>query len=500
MQFTYGLKPIAFLLCRTKNCHIKESMEKPKILFVVPPFSEHGHDRGKIHVVRGKRELRVYPTLGVCYLISGLESNKKLDYDVELIDAPAENLTLDSLIRKIIMAKPTIIALTVTTFTLYISHQIVVACKKTIPSAKIILGGIHITHSPNDFRYFDADYALRGDCEFTIKQLVEAILQKKDVRGIRGIIYKENGNVIVTEPAVIDDLDSINFPDRTRLDPQKYIFPLFNKKFTTIIGSRGCPYKCIYCGLPYNRKYKTRSVANIIQEMKIIQSHGYEYVSFSDDIFTLDRKRGVELCNQIKNNFNALKWGCATRADCVDYDLFKIMKDAGCLDVRFGVESGNEHIRKEIIHKDISNEQYIKAINAAKKSGLITIGFFLFGYPTETFENMKETIIFAKKLNLDYAYFGITVPIPNSEIYVRALKEKKIDKNIWRDVIYRKKEIPFYCPDGVSLEDMRGLMTKANRSFYLRPMYLFMKLKSIESIEELFFKIKMGLNFLLNRG
>jgi len=472
-------------------------MKKDKVLFIVPFSSEHAHFTGKENIDNVKQEIRVYPYLGVCYLISGLENQ---DYDVELIDAPAENLNMDGLIKKVKEIDPKIVGLTITTFQLNAAYRIVNAVKQAVPSAKIILGGVHINHSPEDFKYFNADYGLRGDCEFTIKELVEDILKKKSAKKIKGIVYKEKNKLVITEPSIINDIDSIKHPDRTKLNKKKYIYPLFNRSFTTIISSRGCPYKCVYCGLPYNRQYKKRNIKDIIEELKTIESLGYGYVSFSDDIFTLDRQRVIEICKEIKKNNFKFKWGCSTRIDRVDYELLKIMKDSGCIDIRFGIESGNERVRKEIIHKEISDEQCIKAINASKKAGLVVTGFFLFGHPNETFKEMLDTAEFPKKLNLDFISIGIVIPIPNSETFFYALKEKKLDKTIWRDVILGKKELPFYNPRDISVEKMKKLLAKSIRSFYLRPKYILNQMISVKNMSDLSIRVRMGINYLLNRG
>jgi anaerobic magnesium-protoporphyrin IX monomethyl ester cyclase len=471
-----------------------------KILFIVPPCSEHDTNKGKTDLDKKKKELRVYPYLGVGYLISSLNHNKRLDYEVNLIDSPAENLSINELVEKAAQINPKVICITLTTFAIRIGHIMINELKEKLPQVKIILGGVHINHSSQDFKYFNADYGLRGDCEFTIKKLVEGILENTNVKEIPGVMYKENGELVMNEPAIIEDLDSIQFPDRSLLKPENYLFPLFNKKFTTIISSRGCPYKCIYCGLPYNRKYKKRSVDNVMQEVKEIQNLGFEFVSFSDDIFTMDRDRVLEICKRMKQDNINIKWGCSTRADRVDYELLKTMYDAGCIDIRFGVESGNERVRNKIIQKGVSDQTIINAVKWAKKAGLVTTGFFLFGQPTETVEEMKETVEFAKKVNFDFANFSIVVPIPSSGTFEAGIKEGKFDSNLWRDIIQGKKEIPFYTPDGVTIEEMQKIRHYANRNFYLRPKYILSQIASIKNPKDFVMRFKSGVNLLFYRG
>ena len=175
------------------------------------------------------------------------------------------------------------------------------------------------------------------------------------------------------------------------------------------------------------------------------------------------------------------------------------MKKAGCVDLRFGIESGSERVRKNIINKKITDDQIIKAISIVKKNGLIASGFFLFGHPTETFEEMKQTIELAKRCKVDYAAFMIASPIPRSKLFDVALEEGKIPKDIWKQVILGKMDLPVYVPEGVTIEQMEKLQRKANRSFYLRPSYLINQIR-ITPIRDLFFKAKIGSRLLLARG
>ncbi len=462
--------------------------DKPKLIFVNPPYEEYAAGKGR----RG--QIRVYPSLGVSYLISSLETDPDVDCDIKLIDCGADDLGVEGLMERLAAEQPAVVLITVGTFTLRAAKQITDACRKALPSARIVLGGIHFNHSPGEFKHFDAGYALRGDCEFTIRALIKCMLNNdaEGIRNIEGIVYKADGELVVGKPAGIRDLNSIPFPDRTRLDPQKYIYPLFDKKFTTIIGSRGCPYKCVYCGLPNNLSYRKRSVENIVEELKTIVARGYEYVSFSDDLFSLERNRVLDLCAQIHANGLRFEWGCATRADCVDYELLCTMRAAGCRDVRFGIETGVEKLRKKIIGKNITNDQCVASVRDAKRAGLVVVGFFIFGHPSETLEDMRETSRFANSLELDYIGISIGIPIPNSGLCKVALAEGILDERIWEHVLMGQKEIPRYHPPGVSLDAMSQLLSQSMRSFYLRPSYAMRQVRSIRSVQDLVFRIKTG--------
>jgi len=155
-------------------------------------------------------------------------------------------------------------------------------------------------------------------------------------------------------------------------------------------------------------------------------------------------------------------------------------------------------LRKEIIHKNISNEQYATSVRDAKRAGLVVVGFFIFGHPSETLEDMRQTSQFANSLELDYIGISIGIPIPDSGLFKVALAEGILDENIWEDVLFGRKEIPRYHPPGVSLDAMSQLLSESMRSFYLRPSYALRQLKSVRSVQDFVFRFKTGWSLLSN--
>lgn len=256
-----------------------------------------------------------------------------------------------------------------------------------------------------------------------------------------------------------------------------------------MITSRGCPYNCIFCALPVRRPYRMHSIERVIREMEEIEGLGYEYVEIQDDMFTLNERRTRKLCEEMKKRRIGLKWGCETRADKVNYELLKAMKEAGCLNIKFGVESGSERVRNEVIGKGESNETIERTFRLCKELGIKTVAYFMFGHPSETLEEMRETLDFAKKLRPDYVEFHLSVPIPGSRLFEIAVEEGKLEEGAWDELVFGK-EIPVYVPDGVSLREMEALRKEGYKSFYLNPKRILEELRDIKNFSSLRVKLR----------
>lgn len=467
-----------------------------KVILVVPPFSEQAAMSAEQQYKQNTKELRLYPPLGLAYLAAELLSR---DIACEIIDSAALMLNNDEAVNLIFSNNPSIVGITVTSFTLRATNNLIRKLKKIKPTLSIVVGGPHITHWPESVFELGADYGIRGDGEDSLAELVECLFKREpSLANIEGLVMKkDNGISINSGIAVVQNLDNLAFPARSLLPEEKYIFVMsYFGKFTTVITTRGCIFDCIYCGIPHKRQLHVRGIDNIISELKSIANDSYGYVNFIDDCFTIDRNRIIELCSQISKNNLKIRWGCATRADCVDYELLKIMKAAGCYDIRFGVESGVEPIRESSIGKKIPDKIFIKSFQDAKKVGLITTGFFLFGHPGETIQDMRKTVRFAKELNPHYAAFMLATPVPGSRLFDISLKEEKLSTDIWKKISVNQTAVPVYTPDSVSLRQMEALQSQASVSFYLRPRSIILKLNEIEHPRELYFKFKIGAIFL----
>jgi radical SAM superfamily enzyme YgiQ (UPF0313 family) len=436
--------------------------------------------------------LELYLPLGLCYLAANLKKN---DFSVEIYDLMAVKKNINDLITKIMIEKPRLIGIPVTSFSLFNVNQFIKIIRKNSDS-KIVLGGPHITHMPEFVELLGADYGIRGDGEHSIVKLMNYLSGKKiNISDIPGLVYFKK-KLITKETTYIGDLDKLPYPDFNVLGNTRYFSPIANGKYAMMVASRGCPFDCVYCGLPYKKRRNSRKLRCIIKEMKILVKQGYKYIDFRDEIFTFDMNRVYKLCRMIIKEKIKIKWGCETRIDFVDYTLLKIMKQAGCQDLKFGIESGSERIKK-ILGKGIKNEKIIKIFKEMHKLRLKSVAFFLFGHPTETIGDMGATVNFIKKLKPDYMDLMLAVPIPGSRLYKIGINEGKIKKNVWEDVM-NGGEIPVYLPDGVKLSEIKYLQRKSCLEFLLNPRNIIKNVFNIRSFYDILIRFSM-LNQLVNR-
>ncbi len=225
---------------------------------------------------------------------------------------------------------------------------------------------------------------------------------------------------------LITNLDLLAFPDFDDFDIQKCLF-IYNNHLS-IMASRGCPYSCSYCNNHALRRtlkgtyVRFRSVENVIEEIdlriKQYYDKGFRYFYFFDDTFILNKDYVLKFCKQFKEKgfHKLLRWNVNIRANLVTDELMGALKDAGCYQVRMGVESGNEYIRNTIYNRGMTNQEIFHAVDIIKKNNLQFRLYFMVGAPQETVEMMQESFQMADTLNADEIFFGVLYPLPGTDI------------------------------------------------------------------------------------
>lgn len=453
-----------------------------RIACVYPPFGPVKNEPG-IKVV--KENYGIFPNLSLLYAAGTLE---EAGAELLFIDAQAEGLGLDETVRRLREFDPEIVCYTITTYLFYQTLRWMEAIKKEFPRP-VIAGGVHMGIYPKESMTHRAiDYAVTGEAEMSLIPLVEGVLAgQKDLSHIRGIVYRNERDEIVETPHALslNPVDDAPFPTRHLIDNSLYYsFISQYRNFSAIITSRGCPYKCIFCEQGA-KAFRGRSAENVVNELEVAyKEHGVREFDFFDSSFTIQKKRVEAICEEIMRRKLPIVWSARTRADCVDKDLLRIMNKAGCMRIYYGIESGNEKILRTLL-KESELDQIQTVIKDTRKAGINTFGYFMIGNPGETRETIRETINFAKNLDLDYVQFSKVTPMPATELYSMYMNET--GRDYWREYILSEQVDEYLTRPGTSLSEreVQDATRQAYIEFYYRPRYMLKALWRMKSGEEL---------------
>ncbi len=456
-----------------------------KILLISPPL--HSSDR------YGKDLGKVGPTtepLGLAYLAGAL---LKSNYQVDLVDCAAIHYGLEDIKKIILNNNYDVVGITILTPSYATVKKVIQLIKKLNKNIKIIVGGVHLTIRPIETlkETKEIDVGVIGEGEKTIVDVMDALQNKKSLNKIKGIVFRNKNKIVVTKPRELEDnIDNLSMPARSLLPMHLYKpAPTYYRKLPsyTMLTSRGCPFRCIYCSKISGRVYRYHSIDRIIEEMKIlIKKYKAKEIIFRDDTFTIKRDFVYRLCNKIiEEKLNKkIRWTCMTRVNLVDYNLLKLMKKAGCWSIHYGIESGSQRLI-DLIKKDITLEQAKDAIKWTKSAGIETKAFFMIGLPTETKEESLQTINFAKQLNPHMIQLTITVPYPGTGLYELAKNNGTLKSLNWEDYHtwagWTSRDL-VYIPKGRNQEELKELQKKAMREFYFRPKVIIRLILSIRSL------------------
>lgn len=432
------------------------------------------------------------PPLGLGYLAAML---RERGFKVKIVDDLVEKLSFSELLNRIKDA--TIVGITSTTPTFSAALRYACAIKRRLPHTFIVLGGVHVTFMPYQaLKNTCVDAVCIGEGEYTLVELAERVEAGRSLEGLKGLIYKDYGNergwengmndcdencsikqrdntrIINNGPReFIQDLDSLPFPAYDLMPLEKYTVLGQRLEHFPMITSRGCPFGCRYCSssLFLGRKFRARSPKNVVDEIEwLVDDFKAKYIAFSDDTFTLSKRRVIEICDEIIKRNLDIKWSCSSRVDTISKELLEKMKKAGCSAIYYGVESASQRVLN-YYKKRINLDRVKEAVKLTKKVGMETICSFIIGSPYETKEDMKETLKFALKLNPDYAQFSILTPYPGTDIYQEAKEKNLLLTENFDDYTAGKPVIKnFY----LSPEEITKFLRFCYLRFYLRPSFI----------------------------
>lgn len=450
------------------------------------------NQRMKITLINPRVSDAPSPPLGIMYIAAYL---KQRGYQTQIIDACFDI----NPINKLKAFRPDIIGFSILTSSYnkaaYIRERI---SQELDYKPFLCAGGIHPTARPEETLLgLNLDWVIVGEGEITMYKAVEAIKNNKPLDNISGICIKSNGRTILTsKPEIIQDLDDLPPLDWDMINLENYLIPpghirsRFTRRSLPIIAARGCPFSCIFCSshLLFGRQVRKPSVNNILDQLEFLEKkYKLEGFYMHDDTFTIDKHWCIEFCrNKLKRKIK-LVYGCQSRVDTVDEERLEYLKESGCVQIDYGVESGSDKVLMNL-KKGFSASQIRKVFRMTQHKGIRTFATIILGNPGETYEDILLTKKLLREIKPTYTGLAYLVPFPGSEIETMALNNNWINdrsaflKQEWDigKLKYPTLEMNF------SKEDLYKIRNDIQRTLFLRNFFSFVSMRSILFIVEAF--------------
>jgi anaerobic magnesium-protoporphyrin IX monomethyl ester cyclase len=409
---------------------------------------------------------------------------------VEFLDAQAEQTPPEEIIPRI--ADTDMVVISTSTMTFEEDARTLLMFKKTNPNMLTIVFGSHPTFLPKaTLSRPGVDIAVRHEPEYIVRDLARRIRRGENWKNIQGIAFGDGDQVIINPPyPFIENLDELPFPDVSLLPKEiDYFNPIVRRMpYMTASTSRGCPGRCSFCTAPAfdGKRLRFQSAEYVIKEIEYFLNHGVREIYFRDDTFFVNKKRDRAICRAIIEKNLDVSWLGNARIGMIDFETIKLAKDAGCHTIKFGIESGDQTVLNRS-HKGYKLEQAYETFRWTNELGITTHAHCMLGMPGDNEKTIQKTIQFVKDLNATTATFGICTPYPGAPLYDEVLQaHPEIGDGSASDLSKLHVEGLFneiYAD--VTKERLEQYITKAYRSFYLRPKLFLTILKQIRSLEDI---------------
>lgn len=442
------------------------------------------------------------PPLGILHIAAYLRSRFPLD--IQVVNQRIEACSYEDIARMAIDYEADVVGLSSMTPAAHGLPIITKAIRAARPKTIIVLGGPHISSfGIQALAGTDADAAVAGEGEQSMEQIMAAIHNGGGFEHIPGLMWRQPDGEIVVNPGhapIIEDLDTLPMPAYDLIDVRRYwrvqsMPPIPRRKYVSLLSSRGCPYACMWCHNIFGRHFRKHSAERIVSEVKhYVKEYGVDDIEFVDDAFNLDRQRVFDFSDLLLKQHGPIKiaFPNALRGDLLDEDTIKALVQSGTYFSSFALESGSPRIQ-EFTGKRLNIPRFLDAIAMAAGNGVFTNGFMMLGFPTETEEEMEETIRVATDSQLHTASFFTVTAFPNTALYDYITKnypEKTIDLSY--------SNINFCASrnnvSAVSDSTLFAYQRKAERMFFMKPSRIYRILRDFPQRGRLPFYVPIFLN------
>lgn len=451
-----------------------------------------------------------YPFLGFGYIASYMEKYGGYD-DIEVIESESRDA-----VEKIKKARPDIVGFTAVTPNYYLVEDVAKTIKEELGVTSLI-GGSHITPLPGQLsKAFDI--GVIGEGEKTFLELMELFesgrgLGKRSLNKVEGIVFHDGKKKRITSPRrFINPLDDIPFPKRDIFDMEGYLKPkdiLCNQEIlrgTSLLTSRGCPYRCVYCQASSHwGNIRLNSSKYVSEEIKLLHDkYKIEGICIIDDLFTVDHKRVQEIVSHLKEYgiLGEIKFLVDGRANMINNDILALLKKMNVVQISIGFESGSDRMLKYLKKNTVALKQNLDAIKKISRFGFGIYGQFMIGSPAETKKDMYDTLKLIKNDNITAAHISITTPLPGTELWGYCVQKGIIDPNKvdWErfDLEPTRNGIKenIYINDAVPFKEFESIYAEFREASLMKEMSNLNKVISFDMLKKAIRKPKKALKIL----
>ena len=442
----------------------------------------------------------VTPPLGLLSIAAYLR--RYSSHEIGIYDA-LEKCADDEMIRRAVKEfDPEMVGITALSHERIEAHHTARIIKEQYPHLKLIMGGAYASSDPFEvMRNPAVDYVVAGEGEAVTLSLLNALEAGRDASDIRGVVSRNGEEPRYPGPAeLIEDIDSIPMPAWDLIDLESYFnnprrpsamnLHARSKRCAPVFPSRGCPYSCIYCHNIFGKKFRLRSLDNVIGEIRYLKEEkGVEEIEIVDDIFNLDNQRALEFARRIiEGGFNlGFSFPQGIRADQMSKELVDRMVEMGMFRVNYAIETFDREMQRTI-RKNLNLEKAVETIEYTFSKGVSVGVYYMIGLPGETEAQAQATLDRALKVKCSTASFYILNPFPGTEVYRKSVEEGIIKEDKVNYHYYSLGNNVSLIPD----KKLKRMFNRAYRRFYLHPVrlwrflsatplhyYFFRKLKAI---------------------
>ncbi len=437
------------------------------VVFVEPPYV--CWDRGMDRIREGEEEM---PGVGTLVLAAVARA---AGHRVHVVDGKRTGTPVEQVARAVAALAPDHVGFSATTISIHNAARIAARVKALVPRAVVTVGGPHVSAVPERTlaAFPGFDYGVVGEGERSYMDLIARLAGGADPRDVRGLVWRDGETARANPRAEYldgDDLDRLPQPawDLVPEFPLRFQPNVFNYRATpvaSLVTSRGCPFSCTFCDRSTSgRRGRFHGVDYVVAMCRRLEAMGVRHVLFYDDLFTVNRRRVVELCERFLAEGFRFTWSCNSHPNLLDLPTLRLMRRAGCWQIAYGIESGSQRVL-DVVKHEVKIPRMLETLRLTRAAGIRVKGLLMMAHPTEDAASLEETIRFLRTAPLDLAQVTKFTPYPGTPSYPTVGTHGAFDED-WERMNAMNL---VFVPRGLTAETLERAFRRAYRAFYTRP-------------------------------